>query len=280
MIVKKGLTCFPAPFARAIANDAYDPGVSDYTVTQLLSPPQRTWLATKGGKVESGYAATMSVFGTGVHNVLENHVDKEAGELAEVRFYKQINGLTIGGKIDLYVPGEVHDWKVTAKVQDQAKPEHHDQAQMNGLLASHNGLPVNVVAVNYFDRAWSYLQSVVNPTYPKTAFTSFVFDFDPAYAEKRFNETIADHVAAKAGRPRPCTDDERWKKPDTYALMKPGAKRASKVCDSLAEAESLKKPDQIIQARPGESTYCKFFCGFSHICRQYQSDLAQQSEEP
>lgn len=279
MITKRGINSFPAPFARAIARDSYDPGKSDFTVTGLLSPPQRTFLAQKAEKIESGYSATMSVFGTGIHNVLENHVDEEAGEFAEVRFYQRMFNLDISGKIDLYVPGEVHDWKVTAKVQDQAKQEHHDQAQMNGYLATMNGHHVHSVVVNYFDRAWSYLQSIVNPTYPKTAFTAFVFDYDEAYAIKRFTETIADHVEAKAGRPRPCTDEERWKKPDTFALIKPGAQRASKVCATMAEAEQNKKTGQIVQIRPGESTYCKFFCGFSHVCPQHQKDLAQQDDE-
>jgi hypothetical protein len=278
MITKRGINSFPAPFARAIAKDSYDPGNSDFTVTGLLSPPQRTFLAQKANKIESGYSATMSIFGSGVHNVLENNVDRESGEFAEQRFYHEMHGLRISGKIDLYAPGEVHDWKVTAKVQEEAKQEHHDQAQMNGYLTKLNGFDVRSVVVNYFDRSWSYLQSLVNPAYPKTAFTAFVFDYDEDYAIKKFDETIKDHVNAKNGNPRSCTDEERWKKPDTFALMKPEAKKASKVCSSMAEAESNKKPGQIIQVRPGESTYCKFFCGFQHVCPQYKKELRTDEE--
>jgi hypothetical protein len=278
MIKKQGIHSFPAPFARAIAKDSYDPGHSDFTVTGLLSPPQRTYLAQKSERIESGYSATMSIFGSGVHNVLENNVDLKAEEFAERRFYYEMQGLQISGKIDFYSPGEVHDWKVTAKVQEEAKPEHKDQAQMNGYLTKMNGFPVHSVVVNYFDRAWSYLQSIVNPAYPKTAFTAFVFDYDEEYAIKRFNETIKDHVDARNGNPRPCTDEERWKKPNTFALMKPDAKKATKVCYSMAEAEANKKPGQIIQVRSGESTYCKFFCGFHHVCPQYQKEQSSSQE--
>lgn len=282
-IKKVGPDCFPAPFARAIANDTYDPGISDFTVTQLLSPPQRTWLAMQPDavKIESGYAKTMSVFGSGVHNVLEHNVDKSQGEFAEVRFYYDFLGYKIGGKIDLYVPGEVHDWKVTSMVQDEAKPEHRDQAQMNGLLLTLNGHKVNVVVVNYMDRSWSYMQSIVNPAYPNSAFTAFVFDFDPVYAEKRFLQTIKDHEDAKNGKPRPCTDDERWKKGNRYALKKPGAKRASRVYDTLKEAEENQSAGQFIEVRAGESTYCKYFCGYSHICPQYIQEIKDNGpQEP
>ncbi len=35
----------PAPFIRALKADTYDNGGSDFSVTGLLSPPQRTFLA-------------------------------------------------------------------------------------------------------------------------------------------------------------------------------------------------------------------------------------------
>lgn len=281
-IKKVGPDCFPAPFARAIANDNYDPGIGDFTVTQLLSPPQRTFLATLPDvvKIESGYAKTMSVFGSGVHNVLEHNVDKGSGEFAEVRFYWDFDiaghgKVKVGGKLDLYIPNEVHDWKVTSQVQEEAKPEHRDQAQMNGLLTKRNGHPVGVVVVNYMDRAWSYMQSVVNPAYPSSAFTAFCFDFDENYAQRRFEQTIKDHLQARAGKPRPCTDDERWKKGDRFALKKPGAKRASRVYDTLKEAQENQSAGQFIETRPGEATFCTYFCGYGHCCPQHQAEIAK-----
>jgi hypothetical protein len=65
--------------------------------------------------------------------------------------------------------------------------------------------------------------------------------------------------------------------------MKPDAKRASKVCGSLAEAEAEKKPGQIIQVRKGERTFCDMFCGFKHVCQQFKREsmeMANQNNEP
>ena len=41
---KRQLSSFPTPFLRAIQHSSYDKGRSTFTVTGLLSPPQRTWL--------------------------------------------------------------------------------------------------------------------------------------------------------------------------------------------------------------------------------------------
>jgi hypothetical protein len=164
-----------------------------------------------------------------------------------------------------------------------AKPDHVKQALMNGYLTSENGHLVEQVAINYFDRGWSYLQSTLNPSYPSTAFTAFVFPYDREQAEKLFTERIAEHIEAENSNPRPCTPEEQWAKPDSFALMKPGAKRASKVCATMAEAEEEKKPGQFIQARKGERTYCLHFCGFKHICPQFAREealRANDKEEP
>lgn len=278
MEITRGISSFPSPFARALAKNSYDPGESWMTVTGLLSPPMRSFLLTRGKKIETGYMGTMSIFGSGVHNVLENNVDEAAGEFAERRFYKTILGKLVSGKIDFYEPGTVHDYKVTMGVTDVCKPEHRDQAQLNGYLAAENGHKVDFVAVDYFDRGWSYTQSVFNPAYPKTAFTVFTFPFDREYAENLFHTRIQEHLAAKEGNPRKCSDTEKWKKPDSWALFKPGNKKARKLCASVAEAETEKKTGEVIQHRKGESTYCKMFCGLSYICKDHQDELAQESQ--
>jgi len=279
MELRKDLVSFPTPFLRALNRDNYSKGHSKFSVTGLLSPPQRTYLGTFTTKVESGYSSFAALLGTAVHSVLEHHVDLTNGERAEERFFLTILDTVVSGQIDFYENGTIFDYKVTGGTQEEAKSDHEAQAQMNGFLAAANGVVVKQVAVVYLQRDWSYLQSTLNPNYPKSPFRVFISDYNEAKAEKLFRTKIPEHLAALAGSPRPCTPEEQWAKPDSFALIKPGAKRASKLCATLAEAEAEKKAGQVIQVRKGEKTFCKYFCGFHTHCPQFKKESEAQNFE-
>lgn len=266
---KQDLASFPSPFIRAIKDDAYTKGESQFSVTQLLSPPQRTWLATKMQREESPYGQFHSLLGKAMHYILETYADANNGELSEQRMHAEIMGIKVSGQLDFHENKTIFDYKLTGGIQEKAKPEHYLQVQMNGYLAELNGLEVEHVAVLYIQRDWSYLQSTFNPAYPKTPFKIFLHPYEPQEAIEAFGTTVADHLKASLGQPRECTPTEQWAKSDTFALMKPDAKRASKVCLSMEEALKEQKPGQIIQVRKGEKTYCNSFCGFKEICPQF-----------
>lgn len=272
------LVSFPSPFQRALDNDSYTKGKSDFSVTQLISAPKRTELALNNEEQRDPYASFMALLGTAVHKILEEWVREELGEKAEVRLYHTFkigfSDVVVSGQLDFYEKGTISDYKITGGIQDKAKPEHYKQAQMNGFLAQQNGWEVNHVSVVYVQRDWSYFQSKLNPKYPQTPFKVFTFPYEEEEAKQLFITTVTDHLAASMGNSRPCTPDEKWEKPTTYALMKLGGKRASKVCVSMAEAEELKKPGQFVQVRPGEQTFCNSFCGYKHCCPDFKRDNA------
>jgi len=276
------LQSFPSPFVRAILHDKYDKGHSKFSVTQLIGRPQRTWLATQGERIETPYSSFSALLGTAIHSILEEYVDPAQGEIAEKRLYIDIDGITVSGQIDFYEHNTIFDYKSTRGVQDKMKEDHFKQVTMNGYLARQNGMEVQNVGVVYIQMDWSYMQSTINPSYPQSPFAIFIHPYEEAQAIKWFGITVAEHMQASMGAPRPCTDEEMWAKPDTFALMKPGAKRANKVCDSLVEAQELQKPGQIIQTRKGERTFCGSFCGYQNICPQHQAYLRESSnqEEP
>jgi hypothetical protein len=74
--------------------------------------------------------------------------------------------------------------------------------------------------------------------------------------------------------PPECTDEERWMRPDSWAVMKVGNKRATKVHDSRHEAEKhLANLDGnfVIDHRRGEPIRCTGdYCNVSAWCRQYE----------
>lgn len=271
------ITSLPAPFARALAADEYSKGKSDYTVTQLVSPPQRTYLATQSEPIKDEYASFMALLGTAIHSILEKYARPEKGELAEVRNYAKIqvgdDVVTISGQMDYWSDNCLYDYKATGGVQEKAKDEHYKQVQMNAWLAEQNGIKCEYVGVVYFQRDWKYMQSKVDPTYPKTPIKIFIHPYDAEYAEKLISETVMEHHKAALGEPRRCTLDEQWAKPDTYAVKKPDSQRARRVYDTRSEAEENLKSGEIIEKRAGEKTFCSSFCGFAHCCPQFQSGI-------
>ncbi len=273
---QKQIESLPAPFARALAADEYTKGASDYTVTQLISPPQRTWLATQCDPVKDEYASFMALLGTAIHSILEKYHRPEQGELAEIRNYAKINALgsevTISGQMDYWADNCLFDFKATGGVQEKAKDEHYKQVQMNAWLAMQNGIVCEYVGVVYFQRDWKYMQSKLDPSYPNTPIKIFVHPYDAKYAEELINSTVMAHHSASLGEPRSCSKDEQWAKGDTFAVKKPDSKRARRVYDTIEEAENDQKAGEIIERRPGEKTFCLSFCGFSHICPQFKKE--------
>ena len=264
----------PSPFARAFARDDYSKGESRFSVTQLLSPSQQTYLATQGEGIKSQAMGYASLMGTAVHKVLEDNVREDLGELAEVRFFTEIDGILVSGQMDYYEDGIVSDYKNIAGEKDEPNPDHVLQAHMNGYLAEKNGVEVRMCSIVYVQRDWRESQATLNPSYPQSPFNVFVFDYDRELAKSKFSERIKEHLQAEEGNPRDCTREEQWRKPETWAIKKQGGLRASKLCDSLKEAESLKKPDQIIEYRPGMATRCLSYCCYSHLCLQKKRESA------
>jgi hypothetical protein len=72
-----------------------------------------------------------------------------------------------------------------------------------------------------------------------------------------------------------CTDAERWAKEDSWAVKKPGAKRAIKVLWSHQEAinyVATLPAKHEIEHRKGEYTRCANYCAVSEFCNQWAMD--------
>jgi hypothetical protein len=153
---------------------------------------------------------------------------------------------------------------------------------MNGYLAEVNGYKVSIVGITYIQRDWSILRAQVDPGYPQSPIKTIIADYDREFAIAEFSRSVLEHSAALKGSPRPCTREEKWQNESTFALMRPGGKKASKLCATRAEAEENLKPGQYIEERVGVATYCEYFCGLRHCCPQYKSEVQKQLtyEEP
>jgi hypothetical protein len=75
-----------------------------------------------------------------------------------------------------------------------------------------------------------------------------------------------------------CTAKERWQR-TTYAVRKPGAVRASKVCDDpvTASTEAARLgPEYEIEERVGEPTRCLHYCDAAPYCHQLRRSITKE----
>jgi len=278
------LQSLPSPFLRLLLDDRYDKGDSEFSTTQLISPPQRTWIKEQGHKEDVSITSSYyAVLGTILHRVLEDYAREDEGEFAEKRIHTKIQGRKVSGCIDLYETHTrtVSDWKFIGGVQKEIKDDHLKQLQINGYLAELHGWEVNHVGIVYFQRDWKTLQALIDRTYPRWGIKPIVVDYDRDYGIHLLETTVKDHVDAKNGQPRDCTESEKWQDPATYAIFKVGGKRAINggLCTSLSEAEEKMKPGHFIQHRPAQRTFCEFFCKLKHACPQYKRESAAANQD-
>jgi hypothetical protein len=92
---------------------------------------------------------------------------------------------------------------------------------------------------------------------------------------------IAAHEDAKKSIPE-CSSDERWAKPDTWAVVKRGQKRAInggvQLSEEGAQKVAEKNPGTFVQYRKGESTRCASYCSVSNFCSQFKRLAGDDSQ--
>ena len=80
----------------------------------------------------------------------------------------------------------------------------------------------------------------------------------------------------------PCSEKERWYSPTQYAVMKPGAKRATRCLDTYQEAEKYGIENNIteytIEDRGADNTRCKFYCELKEFCPYFKEFVPEPVE--
>lgn len=199
----------------------------------------------------------------------------------------------------------IDDWK-TAKVAEMqfgVKAEREQQLNLYKALAELNGYSIGRLRDIFILRDWSKVQASRAPatvaTLTGTQPESDYPDSQVVVHDVRIwgQQELADYVMNRVALHQQaqheyterlnsdsefpqdalplCSDEERWARPTSIALMKPGAKRASKVVDTEEEAgkymEEHPKDSYVMEVRPGESIRCAYYCPVSSICDQWRA---------
>jgi hypothetical protein len=280
----------PETLVALATRDYYSKGKSDYSVTEIISPPRIQRLRrTYFEEIEQDVSDMLwMLLGTALHVVAER--SEVLGHTNEERLSAGINGIILSGAIDLQKDDEdgvtITDYKFTsawALMND--KPEWEQQQNIYKYLVERvKKKPVKGLKICALIRDWSRRDAQNKPDYPQAPIQvidipMWTFDRTEAFIKERVEMHRDSKVSADWGDELPlCSDEERWLRPTTYAVKKDGRKTAIRVFDTQDEADALlkemsEKDKGFIEIRKGEAVRCTGnFCGVSQWCSQFQNE--------
>jgi hypothetical protein len=273
----------PAPIVNAVKRDTYNRGKSDVTVTQLVVPPRIAILRQKYAKqiVEDVADGFFRMLGTCIHKILE---EKDTEAIVEKRLYspERLQGLILSGQLDRYDPktNTIQDYKFTTcySAMNGAKVEWIGQLNILAFLARENGLQVDNLELILLLRDFSKSKAEKNSNYPQTPVIRIPVEvFSEEKIEWYLLSRLQEFVSARNHLPL-CSDEDRWKQPDSFAVYKPEGKRALKVFDTREEADSFiesSEKELVIQERKGNYIRCESYCQVSKFCNQWRERLVE-----
>lgn len=272
----------PEALVRAVQNDTYTKGNSDYSTTELSKPSRIVALEKlhKDELTEEAADRIYALIGKLGHSILEH---AGTADIIEKRLFTEIEGKILSGQVDVVDGSILEDWKFCSSYvfRDGVKFEWIAQASVNRLLCKRNEIPITEARYIAIYRDWSKPASMRERDYPSSQVQVFPVKLWPLeQTEQWIKERIQSHENAFKSLPE-CTDEERWAKPPKYALMKEGRKTAVKLYDSKFEADNAAKEDSklYVQYRPSDSIRCQYYCPVSQFCDQWKSMQPKESEK-
>jgi len=173
------------------------------------------------------------------------------------------------------------DWKVTSCYSFLLgdKPEWEAQLNCYAWLYRQNGFQVTKLQIVAILRDWMASRAEKEPDYPQCAVMVVEIPlWEPTVIQEYIEHRVRIHQEAEDVPDdwlNPCSPQERWEKPTTWAVMKKGNKRATRVYEEepmarahMLQQSALNAKDFEIVERPGESVRCERYCKAAPFCSQ------------
>lgn len=282
----------PETFINVLRRPTYSKGAAHLSVTQLINSPKIVALTKKfEDELEQDVSDMVwSIFGSAIHGVLEH--GKDHNHIVEERLHAMLDGWKISGAVDLQIVNElggisIRDYKTTsAWAVMNEKIEWEQQLNIYAWLVDtvKEDFHVTDLGIVAIIRDWSRREAARNPDYPQAPVKEIPIKIWPYQDREAFiKERISHHSACEFAMETneelpPCTPEEMWEKPTTYALKKKGGVRAIKVYETQEEAEKAFDPKvHEIEVRLGSRTRCESFCPVNTYCQQWR-DYQEKKE--
>lgn len=276
----------PEPFVDAV-NQEYTYKPKRYSVTSILSGTRETILKRRhNDEIESDVADMVwLIFGSAVHSILEKGQETDTQLKENYLSVEMPNGYTLSGIFDLYddATGEVTDYKTGSvwKITFDDWKDYYKQLLAYCYMLRRIGFNAHRGKMVMLIKDHSKTKAAFEKDYPKLPIYVKEWEFSDdeiagfeRWATLKFEEIERCEKLPDSQLPL-CTPEERWHKDDKYAVMKRGAKKASKLCDTKLQArEWIASKDDAekysIEFRAGEDTKCLYYCSAHCFCDHYK----------
>ena len=312
MITNQGNISLPMAIWLASDEYDHDPSPNSISATELLKSVKQIILGNRVTNSTLAGDSDLqdqvaSAIGTAIHNAVEHSIVnlredsmKKMGIPARVRdlirvnptindpnchniyleqrVKREIDGFVISGKYDIVENGRVKDIKSTSCYTFIYGTNNSKYAMQGSIyrwlspkLITDDHMDIEFVFID-----WKALAARTEPNYPPRRVMSKTIPLVSIQQTEIFiREKLAQLVAFQnepEANMEPCTRDELWQKPTTYAYFKNPAKlkRATRVFPTNGEALSRHIEDGsvgIIKKRPGKAIHCNY-CTARPICAQ------------
>ena len=265
----------PDSIVDAVRNDPYTKDGADFSVTELIKPPQirRLWQDHEDDISVDVREEVWKLLGKGVHAVIEQAYSEGT---KEQRFHAEHDGVTISGAIDLVEDnGSVTDYKVTStySVQRGLKEDWEKQLNLYAWLLRQNGITATKLNIVCICRDW--MRSRVGKyDYPESPVVVLSV---PIWRDGRQDDYVDQRVRVHTQEATiPCTPEERWAR-GAYQVnpMHSGGGRPRSF-DTMREATDYinKQKTGSFTVVDGDAKYvrCESWCEVADFCPQWKGD--------
>ena len=267
---------YPDWLVRGLTMDNYAKGAPsfDISATGLIDSPLIRSLMKEHKKDIEKDALDMlpSAMGTAIHSIFEEANVNNADVVCEKRLYFEVDGYTISAQYDVYEGrlAKITDIKTTSVWSIIFDKGSQWEAQLNiqAYAAKQNNMEVDAVEVAAILKDWQRSKRW-DDGYPRNPIVMVPLRL---WSEQETLEFIRSRLAAHFDNEPTCSDEERWKKPDKFAVMKEGRKTAVRVLNSEEEAQAYMEQNGIdndahhIHKREGGFMRCADYCTVSKFC--------------
>jgi hypothetical protein len=224
-----------------------------------------------------------AIWGTAVHSLLQHEGQNEFSE-QQMRY--PAGEVSVTGKIDNYdmKDGVICDYKTASvwKVKLRDFNEWYLQGMVYAWLLAKNGFPVRMCRFIALLKDHSKSEAARDKSYPRAPV--YVYEFPVTFAallmiDGYIRKKVKDYIGCRrlADDEIPaCGPEERWDRPEKYAVMKTGRKTAVRLLDEWKAAEKMAADlgaGHYVDHRAGESVRCQSFCLCRRFCNYYQTHL-------
>ena len=263
----------PDSIVDAIRNDPYTKDGADFSVTELIKPPQirRLWQDHEDDISVDVREEVWKLLGKGVHAAIEQ-ADSEGTK--EQRFHAEHDGVTISGAIDLIGDdGSVTDYKVTStySVQRGLKEDWEKQLNLYAWLLRQNGITATKLNIVCICRDW--MRSRVGKyDYPDSPVVVLSV---PIWRDGRQDDYVDQRVRVHTQEATiPCTPEERWARGAYQVNPTHSGGGKPRSFDSLQEATNYinKQKTGSYSVVDGNAKYirCESWCEVADFCPQWK----------